>query len=488
MKKYLALLLALVMAIGLFAGCTPAENNGTEGDDEQPTITAGAATETGVIDTERTWWGEEDGKTPIVLRFWAAIAPEYGYQAVCDNFNAAYGDRGLTIEYVQYKNDTNGNLAVETTLTTGEGIDVLISYGNLSKLVPRSQDGLLLNLADYLSDFDINEELGEHATDGIINEDGSYYGLPTTFSVGSSYMLINKDMFDAAGIAIPYDGWTYSEFLDACEKLTNEDHVGVCWYCQSIGTAYGHVRSAMGDNWLYTDETKDESAFKNPAWATGLEMIQTSIENGWACPYGECKSDKHDINTFINQECAIFALCSQIRQCMDTTNYPHDFVTAMVPAPVPDGEEYEQYKTMEHRFSIGEYVAAAAKTQYPEQAAEFVRWFVQGGMNPTILAGRYPLWLGNDASDILASVKDMVGDTVDIKSMEALFSADRSTLPLGDSSTALDTKVKSELKKAWEGYLIQDSERLYQTAEEAMNEAYKNAQALLDAATADEKK
>lgn len=54
MKKYLALLLALVMAIGLFAGCTPAENNGTEGDDEQPTITAGAATETGVIDTERT--------------------------------------------------------------------------------------------------------------------------------------------------------------------------------------------------------------------------------------------------------------------------------------------------------------------------------------------------------------------------------------------------------------------------------------------------
>lgn len=478
MKKYIALLLALVMALSLFAGCTPTVDD----DDTQPTANVGAATDTGVIDTSRDWWGEDDGKTPIKLRFWAAIAPEYGYQAVCDNFNKAYGDRGLTVEYVQYKNDTNGNLSVETTLSTGEGIDVLISYGNLSKLVPRSQNGLLLNLAEYLPDFDINEQLGEHATDGIIGDNGSYYGLPTTFNVGSSYVLINKDMFDAAGIAIPYDGWTYSEFLAACEKLTKDDGknktYGVCWYSQSIGTAYDHVRSAMGDSWLYTDETKSESGFLNPAWVKGLEMIKTTMTNGWACEYGVCKSEKHDINTFVNGECAIFALCSQIRQCMDTTNYPHDFTTAMVPAPVPDGAEYEQYKTMAHRFSIGEYVAAAAKTEHPEQAAEFVRWFVQGGMNPTILAGRYPLWLGNDASDILASVKDMVGNTVDIKSMEALFSTDRSKLPLGDSSTTLDTKIKAELKSAWEGYLA-STEQQYKTAEEAMKVAYDKAQALI---------
>lgn len=48
MKKYLALLLALVMTFALFAGCTPAETT------EDPADTlGGAVASTGVIDTER---------------------------------------------------------------------------------------------------------------------------------------------------------------------------------------------------------------------------------------------------------------------------------------------------------------------------------------------------------------------------------------------------------------------------------------------------
>lgn len=77
MKKNIALFLVLVMALRLFAGCTP-----TFDDNRQPTANVGAATDTGVIDTSRDWWGEDDGKIPIKLRFWAAIDPVYGYQNV----------------------------------------------------------------------------------------------------------------------------------------------------------------------------------------------------------------------------------------------------------------------------------------------------------------------------------------------------------------------------------------------------------------------
>ena len=31
---------------------------------------------------------------------------------------------------------------------------------------------------------------------------------------------------------------------------------------------------------------------------------------------------------------------AQMRLCMDQENYPHDFMTALVPAPVPDDEKY----------------------------------------------------------------------------------------------------------------------------------------------------
>ena len=36
----------------------------------------------------------------------------------------------------------------------------------------------------------------------------------------SQYWFANVQMFEAAGIALPYEGWTYSEFLEAVEKLT----------------------------------------------------------------------------------------------------------------------------------------------------------------------------------------------------------------------------------------------------------------------------
>ncbi len=410
---------------------------------------------------------------------------------MCDNFNAAYGDRGLTIEYVQYKNSTDGNIAVENFLFAGDGIDVLISYGNLSKLTPRTENGLLLDLSKYLTDFDIKAELGEHATDGIIWEGGSYYGLPTTFSNGGTTFLINKDMFDAAGIPIPYDGWTYSEFLDACEKLTTgegDDKVyGFCFNSGDLASILNYVKALLGRNFYYTDTTKNESSYLDKAWSETLNVYRTAADNGWACDWGTCKAEKHSVSNFVNGECAMLNTNSQLRQCMDLENYPHDFVTAVVPCPIPDGEEYVQYKAMNHMQSIGEYVAAAAKTEHPEQAAEFVRWFVQGGMNPTIMATRYPLWLGNNIDDIAESLEQLANGTVDITSIRKLFEADRSQLPLGDSSTALDSKMKEQFKNVVDGFFLSGSERKFETAEDAMQEAYKNAQAILDAATPEDK-
>ena len=43
--------------------------------------------------------------------------------------------------------------------------------------------------------------------------------LPNTRT--QRWILINEDMFKEAGLDIPYDGWTYSEFLTDAEKLTH---------------------------------------------------------------------------------------------------------------------------------------------------------------------------------------------------------------------------------------------------------------------------
>lgn len=483
MKKYLSLALALIMVLGLFAGCTPAET--------EPETTNDAFTETGIVDTTREWWGEADGKTPITLRFWGAVGEEYGYKAICENFNKAYGDRGLTVEYVLYKNDTNGNLSLETQLLGGDGIDCFIGYGSPTTLKTRYNDGLICDLSGYLKEmgFDIATEMGNAAAEDVIYEDGSVAGIPSKFD-NKGMMLINVDMFEEVGIAIPYEGWTYSEFKEAIQKLTNDEHKGVCWYCKGIGNAQAYAEACIEyyTTYYYTDETCETAALDNEIYAEALDLLKWSMENGYACQYGECKSEEHSVSNFTNGEFAIFGLFSQIRQCMDTENYEHDFVTALVPCPVPDslGDD-ATLKTMAHMTYTGEYVSVAAKSEHQEQAAEFVRWFLQGGMYPSIMAGRYPLWSGADTADIMATIKSMAGDLVDTKSIECIFSVDRSNLNKTAPSSNADSKIKSALKKAWEGYLATGDEQQYATAQEAMAAAQKEAQAAIDAQKATDK-
>jgi multiple sugar transport system substrate-binding protein len=57
---------------------------------------------------------------------------------------------------------------------------------------------------------------------GLFNYSTMYrelYGLPAGFTTRVIYY--NKDLFDAAGIPYPKDGWTWDDFTSAAKKLTN---------------------------------------------------------------------------------------------------------------------------------------------------------------------------------------------------------------------------------------------------------------------------
>ncbi|MGN8022496.1 ABC transporter substrate-binding protein [Phyllobacterium sp. 22229] len=80
--------------------------------------------------------------------------------------------------------------------------------------------GVLLNLKPYL-----DKEPG--ILDGVYpltlkayeTPDG-FYGLPRDFQ--TIVLYYNKDMFDAAGVAYPNDGWTWEDFRTAAKKLTKD--------------------------------------------------------------------------------------------------------------------------------------------------------------------------------------------------------------------------------------------------------------------------
>src|SRR5688572_955696 len=47
---------------------------------------------------------------------------------------------------------------------------------------------------------------------------GALYGLPKDFT--TAVMYVNLDLFEQAGVPVPYDGWTWDQYADAARKIT----------------------------------------------------------------------------------------------------------------------------------------------------------------------------------------------------------------------------------------------------------------------------
>lgn len=453
MKKLLATILALTMLLGCLTGCGRSDGGKTT---EAEQTTGADKTNDALGDTtvaeDDDWLGTDDGKV-ITLRFWGGVQPEYGYDELVANFNAEYESRGLKVEYVRYVNDSAGNLQLETHLMAGGEVDMFMGYGGRSKMDARVESNLLLDMSDMLEEreFDLVKELGEANMANYNYDDGSVYGFPTKYENGK-WMLINVDMFNDAGVEIPYDGWTYSEFLAAIEKLTKgegQDKVyGVSYTLkQYIAGIKSILGSVLGANATYADADATKVNFDHAVWKAGFEMIKTSLDNGWAIPIEDEYSENMTVqNTFLAGKCAITTNVSQMRLCMDTAGNPHDFMTALIPAPVPDGEEYntEFYRTHASTTGAGDLFCIAAKTKYPEQCMEFALWYVQGGMSPLAKGGRIPLWTGLDKTLVTDVLKENAEGTIDLDSMNAYLSIDNTK-----GVQSIVGKVDSEIGDVW---------------------------------------
>ncbi|MBQ9458436.1 MAG: extracellular solute-binding protein [Oscillospiraceae bacterium] len=452
--KPAALLLSVVMLAVLLCACRTApvparQDSGAPSPQQQDAQPQDGA-------NEPEWFGSDDGKT-VTLNFWCGIQPEYGYQQMIDNFNREYAGRGVQVAFNKYSNDTDGNTQLETYLLTGSYVDVFIGYGSRDRLFARGDAGMLYDYSGYLDSvgFDVARELGENTAQKYVSGDGAVWGLPTKFD-NKGWIMINADAFESAGVDIPYNGWTYDEFLDACRRLgENTDMYAICWgFGFDYASKLNYVSSVLAPNGYFTDETMTETNLNHPVWIKGLQLIRDTMDEGWALPLEQDLEGKKDTvkTEFLTGKCAMFGIYSQLRLAMDTAAYPHDFVTALVPFPVPS-EEYAMWKTQAGQSYSGDFISIASKCENKKAACEFVRWYIQGGMNPIILAARYPLWNGSDTQEILDVVSTCAAGTVDPKSLSHLFSVDRSAFTDTGYVSGHDEDIKAIVWEEWMDYL-----------------------------------
>ncbi len=452
-KKLAALVLSALMLASLLAGCQSGAGAAAQpAAPASPSVPAPAAAD---YANDPDWFGTDDGKT-VTLNFWCGVQPEYGYQQMVDDFNAEYADKGVQIAFNKYSNDTDGNTQLETYLLTGDYVDVFIGYGSRDRLFSRGGAGMLYDYGAYLDSvgFDVAKELGENTAQQYVLEGGTVWGLPTKFD-NKGWIMVNADAFRAAGVEIPYQGWTYDEFRDTCRKLREATgSYAVCWgFGFDYASKLSYVSGVLLPSGYFTDETMTETNLDDPVWVEGLQLIKDTFDEKWALPLKDDLDGKKDTvkTEFLTENCAMFGIYSQLRLAMDTETYPHDFVTAMVPFPVPS-EEYAAFKGRANMSYSGDFISIAANCAHKKAACEFARWYIEGGMNPIILAARYPLWSGNDTQEILDVLSTHAHGTVDPDSLEHLFDVDRSAL-FASYVSGHDDDIKTIIWEEWQNFL-----------------------------------
>ena len=456
-----ALVMASAMILSVLGGCgSPAKTDTTAA----PAAVAGdttAAAEGG----QKT----EPGKT-VTLRMWGGVPAEAGPQQVCDNFNELYKDKGIQVEYERFVNDDTGNLKLETNLLSGTGVDIYMTY-TPDVLAKRAGGNMALDLSELMArdGFDLTTYFGTMAESFYV--DGKPYSVPT--KLDQYGIVINKDMFDEAGIPVPTD-WTYDEFREIAKKLTHgegQDKVyGMFWNSQQDLTylfSYLVAQTNGGDP-MYLSET--ETSFQDPVVIKSVELLNNMMNVDKTSPtHTDSMTQKlSQEGMFLTGKCAMTVGPWMVRSIKDTATYPHDFTTAFAPYPV-----VEKGQRNFTQGGYGDHLCINPKSENIDAAWEFVKWYATEGMLPVTSGGRIPASNTFDPEEVARVFLEGAEDHIDMEtSMKVLIT------PADNYAVPSITNHIAEVKKV----AVEELEKIFigqETVEDGMAKAKERADALL---------
>lgn len=222
-RKLVGLGMVGVMTAAALAGCG-SQNTSDSGSSDSTQATSTTESET-VASTETT---EETASTDSTEESYS------GESVTLTVWNEPNSDDDLNM-YVQCEKATGIHVEVTVIpesdyssklnqmISTGDSsTDIYIVWEN--DLKNFAEAGGIINLDDYLADSTINTDDMIDAVATLSEGLGGTYGLP--WCAATEIMYYNKDLFDEAGIDYPTNDWTYQEYLDAAEKLTQKDSDG----------------------------------------------------------------------------------------------------------------------------------------------------------------------------------------------------------------------------------------------------------------------
>lgn len=206
MKKKNLLRISLVLAVA--AGLTACTTNNTAESTEAP--------KTSTESTKAAAVEEKSGES-LVLRIMDSSDSTQERRKV---FNEEFMQRHpeIRIEYTMMSGDQMTQ-TLTTAIKSGDAPD-LFALPSGVKLSTAVSEGWYQSMSPYLTrEFIDSFETGS-LNEGVTTFDGEIYALPEAANIVNSLMFYNKDILAEAGLDPENPPETWSDFTDACKKIT----------------------------------------------------------------------------------------------------------------------------------------------------------------------------------------------------------------------------------------------------------------------------
>ena len=316
MKKALALLLALMMALAVTA-CTkaaPAETAATE----QP---AAASTEAQPA--------EEAAVLPESITY--VTLGSTGLDTLKEAAAQFEQETGVKVNIEDWAY-TDAYQKILTLAEAGNMPDAM--YGFASWTREFKEAGYIVCAEDYISK-DLYNDFSEAAR-GVCSADGKMWTLPSYMSVRT--VLFNKNMLDAAGVSVPT---TWEEFLTIAPKLYDPTN-GKYAYSLVAGQAKNTLDCFLPILWAYGADVMNAdgtaNGFNNDKGVAALQMYCDIAK--YAVPdYGEASINETQSN-FTNQVAAAYFHNAQGLRALADAGQDYSWATVAEPLAGPDGQKY----------------------------------------------------------------------------------------------------------------------------------------------------
>ena len=300
---------------------------------------------------------------PVTLDFWVFGEGGIGsfLQTLEQGFEAEYPNIDLNV--TSYPEENYG-VKLDTAIAAGKAPDMTV-FPDADQV----REGLILPLDDMAEEYDL--DLSNYVP--AVVEGGLEDGLGCGFEgqlyclgsyAGSTQMLYNKDMFDAAGIEYPapWPPMTPEEFIDIACQLTDEAN-GVWGGAASDPLAY------LPMDVLFSPDGRTATGYANsPEVAQQFELLADGYERGCIPSSNILDPWEQGRDFFAKGQLAMVITDFQDLDKVEKAGINYGSTAP----PTPEGVE-------PYFFVWSDNVAVFADTEYPNEAKAFIAFVATEG-------------------------------------------------------------------------------------------------------------